>query len=309
MKTIFLLGVDDPEMRAIERLLAHAGVLGGGDAYRIAYAVADGRRVHPGNAYRADPVDGLVSADTLVRVECEPREIAADVKVVVVDHHRDGDPGYGLPPAKYWEASSIGQMYNLLSEEIVPWPHGDPEAASRAFGPVRVGLEAEFGGSEGIRALAAMDHCFPAAVRGECQTTVTYGPTPAEVLAVKYREIAAGTKSDEAAVRDRVEFFKRELDTADDEVVGTQAVKDLRHHDLGAGYSLDLLATQVAVTTGGHAALLRHRDRDGQPEKWTLSGNATTETVLAFKEVWAPAHGLVRVYGVPERGYAGGYTA
>jgi hypothetical protein len=32
-KVVFLIGVDDPEMRTIERLLAHAGVLSGGDHY------------------------------------------------------------------------------------------------------------------------------------------------------------------------------------------------------------------------------------------------------------------------------------
>jgi hypothetical protein len=282
--------------------------------YVIVYAVADGRRVHPGNAYRADPVE-VAAGDTLVRVESEPREVPPGVNVVVVDHHRDGDPGYGLPPAQYWEASSIGQLSKLLHDDLVPWPWmqlggGLDWCPSMAFTLVaEAKLNAEFGGWENVRALAAMDHCFAAAVRAECQKTIVVGPTPEAVLTVKCREIAAGTKSDEVAVRARVEFFKRELAESPEEAIGRQFVRDLRRHDLGAGYSLDLLAAQVATTMEGFAALLRHRDRDGQPEKWTLSGNATPEMVAAFKDEWAPAHRLVRVYGVPERGYAGGYTA
>lgn len=312
-KIVYLIGVDDPEMRAIERLLWHAGVCTAGEKYLVSYAIADGRRVHPGNAYAADPIE-LGAGDTLVRIECQPREIAAGVKVVVIDHHRDGDPGYGLPPAQYWEASSLGQLHRLLEENVSLWPShkfeiGMDWPANAAFGTEIVpALNAELGGRDVVEALAAMDHCFAAAVRGECQKVVRVGPSPEEVLAVKCREIATSTKATEEAVRSRIEFFRAELAKSPEEAIGEQIVRDLRRHDLGFGWSLDLLTAQVAATIDGHCALLRHRDRADGPEKNSITGHFRPETIRAFLEAWAPAHGLEKMYGSPARGYAGGYV-
>ena len=43
---------------------------------------------------------------------------------------------------------------------------------------------------------------------------------------------------------------------------------------------------------------------DGR-RKYTCSGDS--EQVRAFIDAWAPAQGLVGVYGDPARGFAGGY--
>ena len=32
----------------------------------------------------------------------------------VIDHHREGDPGFAAPAAKSWAASSLGQLCTLL---------------------------------------------------------------------------------------------------------------------------------------------------------------------------------------------------
>ena len=45
----FVLGADDPEMREMERVLKEHGC-----SYE--YAQSAGKRVHPGNAYKADAV-------------------------------------------------------------------------------------------------------------------------------------------------------------------------------------------------------------------------------------------------------------
>ncbi len=99
---LFVLGAGDPEMEAIEGLLKARGL-------NFVYAQANGRRVHPGNAYGSDPIahDGPVAL-----VECQPR--GGIEGAIFVDHHRPGDPGYGLPPDRFLEASSIGQVFCLL---------------------------------------------------------------------------------------------------------------------------------------------------------------------------------------------------
>ena len=84
---------------------------------------------------------------------------------------------------------------------------------------------------------------------------------------------------------------------------------DLRGLYLGEGYSLALLCAQTAVYKLLEVALLRHRDRAGQPEKWTISGHATPEFVRYFMAEWAPTQFSVevKIYGSEERGYAGVY--
>src|SRR3989338_7497680 len=111
-KVIFLLGVDDPEMRTIEEIVREAAPFAHAE-----FATADGRRVHPGNAYKADLVPDLESGDTLVRVECEPTSVPEGVEVIVIDHHRSGDPGYSLGPDRFWEASSLGRIVALINRD------------------------------------------------------------------------------------------------------------------------------------------------------------------------------------------------
>lgn len=64
MARLWILGASDPEMAAIERLLAALG-----EEYAI--ASVDGQRVHPGNAYRATHPDPSVwRGREVVMVEC-----------------------------------------------------------------------------------------------------------------------------------------------------------------------------------------------------------------------------------------------
>lgn len=241
----------------------------------FAYATAGGKLCHPGNAYKADSVK-VPEGQRLVVIECEPANIGDFIDVVRIDHHRPQDPGFHMEPTQYWEAASIGQLYRLLGIE--------PTQAAKV--------------------MAASDHCFPAAVRDKCP-----GVTANEVLSLKMTEIAEGTRMPENDVRERIVFFRDEIAEAPEVIMGGQVIKDLRAHYMGEGYSFDLLTAQVAVVMEDQAALVRLRDRAGEPEKIALSGNAIPETVRAFLEEWAPAHGLVRTYGVPARGYAGGYVA
>lgn len=117
---IWILGAPDPEMEAIERLLvtagehvAHAGFLDGARGFR---------RCRPDEAYRATVHQHVtvceyahdIGETTWYLVECSER--TPDVcPVVRIDHHRPGDPGFGLPPSEFLRASSIGQVVAELA--------------------------------------------------------------------------------------------------------------------------------------------------------------------------------------------------
>lgn len=72
--------------------------------------------MHAGNAYQADPINfhahpGL----TPVWVECRSNDYQSNH--IIIDHHRAGDPGYGLQSHDYWLGSSIGQLCMLIGHK------------------------------------------------------------------------------------------------------------------------------------------------------------------------------------------------
>jgi hypothetical protein len=279
-QTMWLLGASDPEMRGIEEFLKEVG-----QPYQ--WATKDGKPVHAGNAYQADPMIDLPDPlYQIVLVECEPVELPQVVgspehgAIIRIDHHRPGDPGYGLPPEQYWQGSSLGQAWDLT--------HNTDGCVTE--GPTREQF-----------ILAAMDHCPGAAVRGECPYV-----SANEVLSRKVQEIAAGTEHSEEEVKDLIDYYGVQLAKAPTILIGEDVI-DFRSHDLGSRY-LELAAAQTAALSDGYTVLLRHHDRDGS-EKWSISGHAMPQVIKAFMEKWAPAQGLTRIYGVPDRGYAGGYLA
>lgn len=140
----FVLGAPDPEMSAIEDLLAS---LCCARRYAVTHrcaVVTPADRVHPGNAYRAllGPrrcgYEREEAALDRVRywVECAPAEPGPLDRFV--DHHRPGDSGFGRPPEEAIEASSLGQVAAVLGVAL----------------------------NEEQRITAAMDHCLAAAAAG-----------------------------------------------------------------------------------------------------------------------------------------------
>jgi len=147
---IFVLGAQDPEMREIEKTLASAG-------FDCQHAARRGRRCSAQTAYAADGVvrlglDGVPRAAVLppkapaVFVECG---IEGRTPALRVDHHHPGDPGYEMPPERFLDGSSLGQVLTLLEREP----------------------------TDTQRLLAAGDHCLTAAYQGACP-----GVDPGELL-------------------------------------------------------------------------------------------------------------------------------
>lgn len=137
---LFVLGAADPEMHAIEALLAGLGT-------PFIHASLEGKRVYPANAYRAamppEAADALRRGGRVYLVECIGE---APPGARRIDHHHPGDPGYARPPADYWQACSLGQTVAAL-DGILPRP---------------IAITPQ------MRLIAAADHCLGAAYAGQC---------------------------------------------------------------------------------------------------------------------------------------------
>jgi len=280
-----VLGADDPEMKEIVGLLTVHGV-------DFHFAAVHGQRCHPGNAYIADStvspdekkIDELGRPyDRFVFIECRPGEVPLEQKhtdLTVIDHHEEGDPGYSLGPADFWKASSLGQAVRWLQES---------------------GREVTI--TQEMLVIAAMDHCRQAAIRGECP-----GVTKEEVLGRRVASIAEAHKVRIAMVEAMIADFSATFQEYEPLAFGSGSVIDITDRHLGVGYSLAWLCAQTALDMDGLAALARNNESPAlSDEKIMLTGHATPEMVEHFMNVYAPARGLVRIFGVPKRSYAGGY--
>ena len=263
MNTLWVLGAPDPEMQTIEALLTAHG-------QAIAYACTrEGSRVMPGSAYRAthavDPQGQPVPLDehSVAFVECDVPGVSAAVRV---DHHRPGDPGYGQPPAQYWEASSVGQVAAALG--VAPTPT--------------------------LRMVAAADHCLPAAYCGECP-----GVDPGALMVWRIETRAAFQGRPAEAILADVARARTLLAAAPHITLGGVAVADLRV----AKRTQHIPELPEAAVREGLCFVAASRDRATGREKIVLQGAppAAVQEFLAR----AREFGAGEAYGDPARGFAG----
>jgi hypothetical protein len=284
---IWILGASDPEMTAIERLLTEAGE-------EIAHAVDSSlNRVHPGNMYRGSFAKAGPETLNLVcleqqgykiyAVECDIPEHSATI--MRIDHHRPGDPGYGLPPDQYWAASSIGQVWSAL------FPcgenHGDGDSSPYWDCP-RCGQNPDYWDIDTTLLLtAAADHCLGAAYRGVCP-----GVDP--------KALAEWRAGQRAAFQDR---------PVEDIVADTERAKKLIREKANGGFA-DMTGSFIpelpeAACQLGIAVLAGPLDCPDGRQKIVLQ-SASAEQIRSFlSDELAPE--LVDKYGDPARGFAGGY--
>lgn len=263
---LFVLGAADPEMRAIERLLA-------AQSAPFVYATADGKRVYPANAYRGElpesALEAMRNGGALYVVECVDRIPAGAVRI---DHHRPGDPGYGQPPVRFWEASSLGQTVAALALARGHAPPVTPE----------------------MRMIAAADHCLGAAYQGQCP-----GVDPDALMRMHVAARAAFEHRSESAVRD-------DIDAA------CSAIRSAPRVELADGvYAADLrdrivAELPLAAAREAQCCLSAVRARDGRTKIGCLVGSPVQ--IATFMDRWAPAQHLVEIYGDAARGFAGAYA-
>lgn len=263
---VVVMGAQDPEMAAIAAACDKLGI-------RTLQASVDGVACHPGNAYRCNGYvdNGILADDYVISVECSVVDLRVDF---AADHHREGDRGYGRPPSAYWEASSIGQVYQHLADGGIP-----ATALADAFGTERY-------------LVAASDHCPSHAFMGRCP-----GIDIAELKAMRARNSAAFNKMTEAewlATVDAAIATLRELPVAyaggGEYRVAVEDIPLLNHAQLIAGIPVQYIMQGNARDARCKVGLL-----GGEPEM--------ISAWMAEKS----AGELVDVYGDPQRGYAGGY--
>lgn len=322
----FILGPDDSEMTTIESLL-NAG------NFRIAYALdAQGNRVTSATAYNVAKVRILADkpehdaecethsfalGDNPVWVECAPPD-SEGLGLVVVDHHRPGDTGFGKPPAEYWQAASIGQVAALLG--IEPTPE--------------------------LRLVAAADHCLAAAYAGQCP-----GVDPAQLAEYRIEQLCSVSRASNRGeartpdqVRASIERAKATIVAAPLATIGSVCdfgvgryfyaipaaeieldapypVSDIQVADLRGPQIPDLPEAAMILGVGylaGGVSL-----REGDPAKIVIGGCGEgtipgTAPVQAFLEAarngnvaGTPVHtdGELKPYGDSVRGFAGAYVA
>lgn len=213
MARLWILGAADPEMSGIEQLLAQCGeeyAIAAVDGVRVHPGNAY-RMIHPDPSVWNGRDIILVECGYDPRIKA-PRRCArcgdyqwgdwagyADlgddgqpvaggmgvcgdlhewVPMIVVDHHRPGDPGHGRPPVEFLVASSIGQVLAILGREA----------------------------TQEQRLVAAADHCLAAAYRGECP-----GVDPDELMRWRVTSRAAFQGRTEAEILADVEHARQIL--------------------------------------------------------------------------------------------------
>lgn len=275
----FVLGAIDPEMLSIKELLTKHG-------FRTVQATIDGEYVNHVNANDADGIDSFAEGEAIF-VETRVKGLKP---IRIVDHHSESDESAKLPPEKAFEASSIGQIAALLSLDISQIDHKFVVAG-------------------------VVDHNFNAVYRGMIDER--YKVSPEEALDTKIESIARTftdnmneLESLKKTTRDKIQEYEGVISRAPSIQLGKSNVVDLRHVNLGSGYSFNRLCAQVASVTNEKAVLLWvEDDREGWLGKVTLNGNVPPGLVDEFLE-WAndpERGGLVDVYSVRSRGYAGGF--
>lgn len=261
LKILAILGAPDPEMAMVEDLLRQAGL-------QTTPALLQGRRVRPHEAYASGVTIGLDQpASEFWLVECQP-ELPPEVRTVVVDHHRPGDPGYGKSPDQYWEASSLGQVATRLVE--------------RGY------LPADWTPSQDQLLAAAADHCLAAAYQGSCP-----GVNPDALLVWRAKTRAAFQRRPVEDVMADVQAAMASLQAAPVLTIAGVAVADLRN----SGTIPEL--PEAAARSGQPflATLLENGI------KKTVLQAAPPQAVKAWMEEQASL-GL-SPYGDPQRGFAG----
>ncbi len=307
---LWVLGAPDPEMAAIEALLAQCGE-------QVAHATVGGTRVRPDQAYADactwhDPDPD--SWDEIITIECGPTTRVTQR----IDHHRSGDPGHGRPPVEFLAASSIGQVIAALARlGRLPTAWERSDLATMRHPPGHIGLGARPGSRtrstwvvttsafdgrgatlipDDLVLVAAADHCLAAAYRGECP-----GVDPDALMRWRVESRAAFQRRDPARLLADVEATRAALQKAPTITLASEPPQPVIVADMRRDTPWPELPEAAAREGIGYVSgpLV---GPDGR-RKFTCAG--TREQVRAWLD-WAKAP-LIDVYGDPERGFAGGY--
>lgn len=277
MKNLFfVLGSPDQEMNAIEFVLMYLDIPYG-------YAIENlpkgsgTRRVRSNAAYdknvglriRKPWVDKKNSF--VVTVECNvPVWLHTSKRI---DHHKEGDAGYDCDHLNFWKGSSLGQVIDFLEECKI-----DTSEAQRMY-------------NEDMIIVAAADHCPAHAAAGECP-----GVDVEAFREYRYRNAARRSEKPIEAVRR--------------EIQRSIAVLEMHPYYMLENERIYMVYDSTAIPNLMDISLLagltvEYHSYQGAEECVGLRNARRSEVVTAWMK--AKEGELTGIYGVPNRGYAGGY--
>ncbi|KWT98437.1 hypothetical protein WDL1P1_00818 (plasmid) [Variovorax sp. WDL1] len=251
MKTyFFVLGAPDHEMQEIARICEERGLAFG-------FATVGGNIVHSHEAYQANGVTALIPVGAhQVFVECAVMGLRPDD---IIDHHHQGDPGYGMPPEQYFEGSSLGQFLRFIG-----------------VNPTQQQL-----------VIAAADHCLTSAYQGRCP-----GVTPEELAAWRIASRCRARGLTEVELHRQIDHASKLLEAAPRISLAGEQVAFIEEPPTEV--------SEASARLGMPYIYVRRQDA-----KQLKAGIRSAPAHLV--QAWMDNCGLARLYGDPQRGFAGGY--
>lgn len=201
-------------------------------------------------------------------VECGFRDAFGDCDTMIFDHHKLGDFGFNNRPLEYWMGSSLGQVLGYLNWSGIDIYPLSPYA----------------------HLIAAADHCLAAAYRGECPGVDQY-----DLADWRAKSRAAFQGISVTEISKRILYAKKLLQNS--MLFPDTGIVDMR-------FSSYVPELPEAACQLGQAFISHVIDRDGRGK--VVLQSASPEQVTEFiSGRMIPLHDY---YGVPERGFAGGYV-
>jgi hypothetical protein len=236
-------------------------------------------KVHAGNAKHADSFvidSGSIEWVTSVIVFENNARVAWDLALVLnADHHAQGDAGYGLPAAQYFEASSLWQVMNYLSLQ----PNQEQ------------------------RFIAAWDHCPADAYAGRCPW----------VDVTLFTDFRLNQKVAFYATQPNL-HYKADKDILHALITKAQDILTSSPHtdngivDLRGQGMVDELPEAALMNWKAYMTSFPDTDRDRKPTgntKVVLWWHTTPDMVEKFMEWGRSQDNVIDVYGDPIRWFAG----
>ena len=269
--TLFILGANDPEMQYIEDILLE-------ENYKVAYATEeDGSRIAASLAYtdrcnhytlvKDRCIEGITTYVTIengLKFDC-------DTEVIKIDHHNEGDFGFGMEASQYWQASSVGQLFKLIGKRV----------------------------NNKARLIAAGDHCPAAAYEGLCPNVV-----PSELLDHRIANRAKFMRLKYDEVMAMFEEAKELILDAKSILISTDSVftvKDLTAIDCEQYPMIPEASAYLGIP-------ITNKMYNEKLGTVCFMVKANNELLVKRWMEAAKENGLVNVYGDAVRGYAGGYV-
>jgi len=288
----YLLGSIDPEMITIANLLNKLNL-------QYEYAKFEGNLCNPTNAYKAD--NNLVDYEEVVFIECKHQCYKG--KSVFIDHHNEGDYGYKFTYTNFLEGASIGQLYKMLLKEgfysiaeEIPFKKNENKFYYFHEGEWLININNKtFIVDKAIVKMAAIDHSIQDIYKDKC-----FGINKEEVFIDQLDQIRKKFFVKEKDFNKKKDFFIKILENK-------KGLIDLTHLDLGSGYTFEYILLREIALFLNKSIALKTKNLKEDLDKLMLIGLSEKQVESFLKEPVFDKYKISNSFGVPNRGYAGGF--